>query len=621
MTITVEAAFGFAPTASSVTWTDITQWVTLNETDKIRITRGASDELSQTQVGTLGLTLDNRDGRFTAGNAASPYYPYVRPGCPIRVRRDVGALGFYRFYGMVTDWNQEWHGLEDEVRIAASDLFALLSGDEALQALLVEEVLQLGPLAYYPLSEPSGSTSAGDIAGAGAGSLSVTQLGSGGSLEFGEGTGPGADGLAAPMFTPASATAGKYLSGDLGQQAADATAQYFMYMESWFSTSTKGRVLFGLRSDTSQYKIVFSLDGTTGELKIEWTTFGDAIGGYASTIISTGDLADGNQHHVVYIELTSQFYVDGVEVLGAAPQAMRYLRHLSIGSFDSGRLWSGVISHVSIYAQSATIPATRFIDHYTAGATGFSGEDADDRVLRLAGYAGIGAVDPSGDFSPVASQGEGGSTALEMMRQVEATEGGKLLCDRGFANLRFQARSVRYNTVPALSIAYADLETHDVKSTIDTQKLTNTVTASRPGGATQRVASASSRLAYGPKRQELTLLKMSDGEVLDAAWWTVSRYAEPQPEIRQVSVEAYTMPEATFQTLLDVDVSTVLAITGMPATAPSPTATVTVEGYVETIGQSSHRLDFYTSRTNTDSVWVLDDSTHSVLGSTTRLAY
>lgn len=620
MTLLIEAAFGYAPTASSVTWTDITQWVDL--TDKIRITRGASDELSQTQVGTLGLTLDNSDGRFTPGNATSPYYPFVRPGCPIRVSKTVGATTYRRFYGAVYDWNQEWHGLQDEVRIAASDLFKLLGGDEALQALVVEEVLQLGPLAYYPLSEPSGSTSAGDIAGAGAGSLSIAQVGSGGTLEFGEGTGPGADGLTAPLFTPASATAGKYLTGDMGARFAEESSIYSLFMECWFSTTTTGRVLFSARSDTGQYQIIFSLESGTGKLRVQWTVFGGALVDFGDAVTTSANLADGAQHHFVYDENTGEIFIDGNPLgMTVLVDGMFGLRHLSVGVYGGDRLWSGTISHVALHAPASAPPIASFLDHYTAGSDGFSGEDADDRVLRLAGYAGIGAVSPSGDFSPVASQGEGGQTALEMMRQVESTEGGKLACDRGTASLIFQSRSVRYNTTPAVTLSYADLETGDVESTIDDQKLTNTVTASRPGGATQRVASDSSRLAYGPKRQELTLLKLTDGEVLDAAWWTVSRYADPQPEIRQVPVEAYTMGDATFGALLAADISTVFSITGMPATAPTPTATVTVEGYVEAIGQSSHRLDFYTSRTNTDSVWVLDSSTYSVLGSTTRLAY
>ncbi|KIX78307.1 hypothetical protein SF23_07420 [Streptomyces sp. MBRL 10] len=79
----LRAAFGYAPTATSVTWTDITPW--LNLKSGVRISRGASDELSQTQPSLMNLVLDNEDGRFSSGLATSPYYPYVRPNCPIQL--------------------------------------------------------------------------------------------------------------------------------------------------------------------------------------------------------------------------------------------------------------------------------------------------------------------------------------------------------------------------------------------------------------------------------------------------------------------------------------------------------------------------------------------------------
>src|SRR5213079_1158139 len=70
-----------APT--NITWTDITEYV--DTVRGVTITRGASDELSETQPGTATLTLDNSYGRFTPGNTSSPYSPYVRRNAPIRV--------------------------------------------------------------------------------------------------------------------------------------------------------------------------------------------------------------------------------------------------------------------------------------------------------------------------------------------------------------------------------------------------------------------------------------------------------------------------------------------------------------------------------------------------------
>ena len=107
--------------------------------------------------------------------------------------------------------------------------------------------------------------------------------------------------------------------------------------------------------------------------------------------------------------------------------------------------------------------------------------------------------------------------------------------------------------------------------------------------------------------------------MLDAANWLVSRYADPPPEVREVPIEAYTMPN--YSDILDGDISEYFSVTGMPAEAPATDMRLTIEGYTETIKSRSHLIKFRTSRSATDSVWVLDDAVYSVLGTTTRLAY
>lgn len=80
----VDIAFtsGYTTPAASRVWTDVSQWVELDR--GISIDVGRQDELSVAGANTLRLVLDNSDGRFTAGRAASPYYPNVKIGRPIR---------------------------------------------------------------------------------------------------------------------------------------------------------------------------------------------------------------------------------------------------------------------------------------------------------------------------------------------------------------------------------------------------------------------------------------------------------------------------------------------------------------------------------------------------------
>jgi hypothetical protein len=253
---------------------------------------------------------------------------------------------------------------------------------------------------------------------------------------------------------------------------------------------------------------------------------------------------------------------------------------------------------------------------------GYAGEPADSRIDRLAEYAGLIEIAIVGStHDPIASQGPAGSQVVARMREVESTESGKLFAARDTFGLVYQSRDVRYNPTPAaeaFQIAYADLEP-GTSFADDDQKMVNSVDASRPGGATQKVTAPSSILAFGAYPQTLDILKTNDNSVLDAAYWMVSRYANPAPELREVAIEAYTM--STYQAILDADISSYFTVSSLPSQAPVSSVRVTVEGYTETIKERSHRIQFHTSASVTDSVWVLDDPVYSVLDSTTRLAY
>lgn len=786
--LTVQAGFGYSAVDPAIAWTDITQWVKVAGGGQVSITRGASDERAETQTGTMSLQLTNRDGRFTPGSAASPYYPNVRRNTPVRVLSTVlGGVNYLtdpgftvtangwtavedanepglvaldtdhvksgsyalkigwsttgtggivecplygltvgvpytasvyvwvpagdpavrldidgttvgaastttgafqrisvtwtttaashklritttttspasgdavwldeaqveqgsdptawsstpathhaRFFGMVTSWPMSWEGLHSTVTITASDMLKWPSRRPALGPMLVEEIQGDEAQLYYPLSEPESSVSGGDQSGLSRPSLTIRQTGAGGTLTFGTGTGPPSDELPAPTFTPASAGAGKSLQCVISPKltsdgSTGSPIPGDQVYEVWFSTSTSGRCIMKWSDGAAtafESGIYFMLESVTGKLQVvEFNSFGP------STItVATPNLADGNPHHLVWDEAGHDVWVDGVQyAVGTTTHQDMLL--LTVGSTagdpiigpSGGLHWSGTISHVAAYVRLGGFPAvSEIVEHYAAGMNGHEGESSWIRMYRLAGYARIPAVTPQGSFSAVASQGVLGSSPLSHMRDVERTEDGRLFGDRASANLIFQSRTVRYNPASAVTLAYSDLETPSVQFAADDQKQVNLVTASRPGGATQRVQDTTSIERDGIYEQQLTVLKTTDEQVVDAATWRVIRYADPQPEIRQLPVEASTLSTASYRALLDADISTVITVTGLPAEAPSPTVTALVEGYTETISEAQHKLDFHTSRADISSVWVLDDPTYSVLGTTTRLAY
>ncbi|MFD7093401.1 carbohydrate binding domain-containing protein [Streptomyces xanthophaeus] len=749
-----------------MTWTDISQWVDL--ADRIRITRGASDELAQTQPSTMSLTLDNDDGRFTSGLSTSPYYPYVRPNClvqlgvvtvaknyarsvtfeagvtdgwaaktgqapsaivastvrahqgtyslrvdwatvgtggvleqtvygldigrtytvsgwvwvpagdpAVRWRIDDAAPGtassttgawqqisktwvatstshtvqlttsvtspvtgdqvwldevqveagasvtafdsdgaqlHWRFYGLANNWDTGWSGLESQVTLTATDVFKALQ-KAPLPPVLTEEVQAAGPVVYYPLTEPSTSGSAGDIAGRGAGSLVQAQVGTGGSVRFADMPGPPATGQNVVRFSPSSASDGIRLDAHMGDFVVEQTMLDWVTYEVWFQTTVADRQFLSLRSIDFAFQIDFCLNAS-GYLSINTTFTGGPL---TPSVINATNLADGNWHHIVWAEDATVVYIDGGSPIPAPGPAYMYgLRYMTVGG-NTGALWDGAVAHATLYVGPVDLAA--LVGHYDAGALGYAGEDSDERILRLGGYAGITTVVGSGDFFPVASQGAGGSSILEMMRAVETTEGGWLASRRDGHGLLFQGRSVRNAPVAALSLAYAELETDAVRMPDDDQKIVNQYTGMRPGGATQRVVDSTSVAAHGPAPREDTILAMTDLDVVDALNWTVSRYGVPEQELRELPIQAYAQSLATYRILLDADISTAITVTGMPVQAPASTLTVFIEGYTEEIGQERHALQFHTSRAQISTVWILGDSTYGVLGSTTRLGY
>ncbi|MEU0716844.1 carbohydrate binding domain-containing protein [Streptomyces lavendulocolor] len=525
-----------------------------------------------------------------------------------------GAQESARFWGMVNSWPVQWGGLQAKTTITCTDVFKRLARAPELRTMLTEEVMLDEPLAYYPLTEPSDATSAGDLSGTTAGTLSVSAVGSGGELAFSaENAGP--DRLGALTLTPASASNGKFMTADLGQDYETRSRLAYMFHEWWFSTTTVSRVMFGLTSSDNRYQIVYSLNGS-GQLTIETTEFGDVLLG---TSVVTASLADGQQHHVVYDELSQRVWIDGVSYV-VSVTLMVGLRHLTLGAFTNSRLWSGTLSHLALYAPD--VPAlSSYVGHYTTGTTGHVGESGSARASRIAGYVGATVTATGGTFDGIGSQAALGSSPLSHLQDVERTEGGVLIAARDSSSIVLQSRDIRYNPVSSLSILYADLETAGVEFNDDDQRLVNTVVASRPGGATQLVKDDDSRDAYGPYEQAITLLKTSDAEVVDAAQWLVNRYADPPPEMRQMPVEASTLGTTTYRALLTADVSSVFTVTSLPGEAPSSSTTVTVEGYTESIRHAQHHLNFHVSRTDSTTVWVLNDPTYSVLDQTTRLAY
>ena len=122
--IEVAVAFGNNPTDSPLTWTDVTPYVR-----GLEYRRGRQSELARSEAGEAVIALDNRDGRFTPTNTASPYTPNVVPMVPVRIRARWSGVVYDRFVGYAESWTPTWpgDGLDAVVELEAVDAIAVLN--------------------------------------------------------------------------------------------------------------------------------------------------------------------------------------------------------------------------------------------------------------------------------------------------------------------------------------------------------------------------------------------------------------------------------------------------------------------------------------------------------------
>lgn len=612
--IKVEVAFTTAPLATVPTWTDITACVLADSSRPVDITYGRGDEFAAVQPASMSLTLDNSDGRFTPGRAASPYYPNVKKGRRIRVSVapcDAAGVvsGAYvqRFDGFVDRWPQQWIGKTAkyaEAKLTATDRQARLGRSAALTSIIETEYFLDSPAWYWTLGDGSDATSAGPSAGTVA--LSVGQVGVGGTITFAGSTGPGTDGMSAPTFTPAGVANFKNLVASLPGGGVPAGGP--VTIEAFINTTTPSRRFF--ESDGGGFYIGLDAGGVAFARPPA----------PAVAITGGGNIADGNTHHVALAVsgASAKLYVDGVLVaFSAAWSATMTVPDVAVGSTGNG--WEGVVAHVAI--TNAQLAVARILAHAQAGLTGFVNESSNARVARLATYAGITstALDTGVTTSMTACDTAGKGIAA-LLQEVATTENGLVFFNRSGV-LTFHARSRRYNPVAAVTFDVSVGEVgDDLVFVEDDTGLINDATATQPGGASAHARNAASVTDHDLYALTETVLTTSANELTDRVTWKVARSSTPMQRCPSVSVDLATQP-SLFASVTALDIGTVVRLNNLPAQAPATAVDLFIEGLKETISLAGWDLTFNTSPVGQSAAWVLDSPTFSQLDSTTTLAY
>lgn len=534
------------------------------------------------------------------------------------VTTDPDTAYFERYTGYVDQWPQVWTSPSAnlaESRLVASDRMARIG-----RAAVWPDIIELEytfdqstspasltvPLIYWKLGDGSESTSAGQSGSSGASELTVGQFGSGGTLAFGAATGPGTDGISAPLWTPVGISDGKFLTGTV--------EGYPFYDNQWtveffFSSTASGwaQSLFYVHG----WNFTNIYLSTTGQVVVE------QLG--ATKITSGTGHADGAVHHVAftYDNDNIELYVDGVSI-GTSTMLADAGREVRIGAANGGSLFNGTISHVAVHNRE--LWSFEVADHYEAGTGAFEGETSDERIQRIADYAQV--VDKYLDTGVTTTMSKlltHGKSPLQLLRETEVTENGLVFFNRA-GELAFQSRAWRYNATP---YEIYDVATGDVEEGLlfmeDDTSLVNDATYSQPEGASYRIQNQESITNFDRYTKSETLYTTDATEVLAAAQWAVNRFGTPSTRCPTVAVDIRT--QDSMWVTLQVELGDLIRLTNLPDQAPSTEVELFVEGYSERISEEAWTITFNCTPADPESVWVLDSSTYSELGATTRLAY
>ena len=88
---------------NGTTWTDVSDYVR-----SVNVRRPSSRETFRYAAGTMSVTLDNRDARFTPANTAGPYGSNVTPDVDVLLEATWDSVAYNLFFGRVEDWADDY---------------------------------------------------------------------------------------------------------------------------------------------------------------------------------------------------------------------------------------------------------------------------------------------------------------------------------------------------------------------------------------------------------------------------------------------------------------------------------------------------------------------------------
>jgi len=579
---------------------DITAYVRL--VDGFSWSRGRPDEQSSVSPGTLSITLDNTDSRFTLDDPT--YAITLDRGIRVKVN------GANRWTGRVQSLPGSWPFGGQEfavVNVTATDDLARAQR-RVLRSSVEEEVLADAPTAYYTLGENQGATMGGDSSGSGLPSL--TAAGTGAPVVFGNQTGA-VDGLSAAQFV-----GGQHLE-TVGPSFFPTSGPFTA--EVWMSTTAISSSSFSL--------YLTSATGTTAAfIGLDATGVPQMRAGTGTVFSSGAAVNDGKVHHLAVVydgATTTTAYVDGVNVGSIASSSPATAGiDLNVGYFPTlSTPFVGTVSHVATY--TTALSGGRILAHWTAGSTDYTGETPAARLARVAGYMSLatGTLDTAG-ATTMGPAVQGGRTVLDIIDECAQVTQGTAYLDGSGALTSRNGYTMTTDLTPDASLDATWLG-EDTVVEVDMSSVVNYATGKAAGSDNVwTTQDGFSRGIHGVYRTDYEWNVATDAQAVDRTNWLVNTYGGSQPRFPTLTVDLLTLSGATLTNVLTLDVGKFLHVTGLPSQTPGGSIVdLIVLGITETVTTTQWTLTLNCARKDLTFAWVLGDAVRGVLGATTKVYF
>jgi hypothetical protein len=463
---------------SAPRWTDITRYVSIAQGlgGEVAGSVGRQTELSDIEPSRLSLVMKNQSGWFTPDNVLSPYWPDWGTGTRLRWFETIGARTFQPVPDMWLEIPEVTLSFERSgspelsdrmLDLNAVDLLTRLNRAPAfvsnLGAYIINSATEGALRAYWPLTDPSGSTYANSAGPVSQDPLRFAQTSSyepvsfvDSLMNFGSEDGPPGDDGTSLEFTQVVPSPGAAPQARMGNSEVRNTTpgdSEIVTFALWIFVpeGETGLDQVALVRDLATFDIAILIDGFASAGGTTWRTdIGTASG--ADTALTGNSITDGWHFVAGRVDFSNgdiELWVDALPaVTGNCGGGGTGGKSLDRVVLDGGEGTSpGLrVAHVQLYfGDEDAFTHEDFLAQYELGINGFGQTSVDQRIRQICNSAGLG--DGQLDLEESDSLIQEPSFAGQRpgaLASAAATTGGGILFTRG-AELVYHDRKHRFN--------------------------------------------------------------------------------------------------------------------------------------------------------------------------------